>query len=176
MNPKIEISSLVVNKLKSCQDDFLKYDIDVALDEVEGLDSSVKLKYKFALLSNPPNTKLSTEGFVTVFGNESEISKLLSPDERNIPIIVNTIYQEIYPFLYIISKSMHVPCPAYRLSQIASKQVATTTEPIAEVQQATREVNREGPSISSNASGPQTTGSDESADEQIIQEPNVSTI
>jgi hypothetical protein len=176
MNPKIEISSLVVNKLKISQDDFQKYDIDVALDEVESLDTSVKLKYKFALLSNPPNTKISTEGFVTVFGNESETAKFLSPDERNIPVIVNTIYQEIYPFLYIISKSMQIPCPAYRLAQIASKQVAQPAEQIIETQQTPSEANQENAAIPSNDVGSQSTESAEPVGEEIIQEANVSTI
>ncbi|MDE1829305.1 MAG: hypothetical protein KGI25_03175, partial [Thaumarchaeota archaeon] len=31
----------------------------------------------------------------------------------------NTLYQEIFPFLYITSKTMQVPCPAYKLAEIA---------------------------------------------------------
>ncbi|MHB8601524.1 MAG: hypothetical protein ACYC6W_07285 [Nitrosotalea sp.] len=122
MKPNIEISSLSVNKLRNSVDDFIKYDIDLALDEVENSDLRIKLKYKFTLLSNPTNIKIITEGIASLSGPESEISKQLEPDQRNIPIVVNTIYQEIFPFIYMISKSMQIPCPAYKLSQISATQ------------------------------------------------------
>ena len=122
MNPKVEINSLVFSKLKTEQSSFTKYDIEAALDELENNETEVKLKFKFALLSNPTNTKIMVEGLATVNGNQSETSKLLSPDEKNIPLVVNMIYQEIFPLFYIISKSMQIPCPAYQLSKISQSQ------------------------------------------------------
>ena len=122
MNPKVEINSLVFSKLKNEQNSFTKYDIEAALDELENTETEVKLKFKFALLSNPTNTKLMVEGLATVDGNQSETSKLLSPDEKNIPLVVNMIYQDIFPLFYIISKSMQIPCPAYQLSKISQSQ------------------------------------------------------
>lgn len=120
MKPGIEISSLSVNKLRNSVDDFIKYNIELALDEVENSDLGIKLKYKFVLLSNPTNIKIIIEGLASLPGQESETAKQLEPDERNIPIVVNTIYQEIFPLLYMVSKSMQIPCPAYKLSQISS--------------------------------------------------------
>lgn len=120
MNHSIEINSLVVNKLKNSHEGFIKYDIDVALDEVENNESGIKLKYKIALLSNPTNTKLTIEGLVSLFGNESEVSKQLESDQKNIPIIVNVIYQDVFPLIYIISQRLQIPCPAYKLAQILS--------------------------------------------------------
>jgi len=122
VNPKVEINSLLFSKLKNEQNSFTKYDIEAALDELENTEKEVKLKFKFALLSNPTNTKLMVEGLATVNGNQSETSKLLSPDEKNIPLVVNMIYQEIFPLFYIISKSMQIPCPAYQLSKISQSQ------------------------------------------------------
>lgn len=112
----------MVNKIRNTVDDFVKYDMDLSLDEVENSDSGIKLKYKFTLLSNPTNIKIITEGIASLSGPESDISKQLEPDKRNIPVVVNTIYQEIFPFIYMISMSMHIPCPAYRLSQISTTQ------------------------------------------------------
>ena len=134
MNPKVEINSLVFNKLKTEQNSFTKYDIEAALDELENNETEVKLKFKFALLSNPTNTKIMVEGLATVNGNQSETSKLLSPDEKNIPLVVNMIYQEIFPLIYIISKSMQIPCPAYQLSKISQSQqrVSEATSPATE--------------------------------------------
>jgi hypothetical protein len=122
MNPKIEITSLSITKLNNEQNGFVKYNIESAMDEIENTETEVKLKYKFILLSNPTNTKLSIEGIATIYGDQTEISKHFSPDEKNIPHVVNNIYQEIFPLFYIISKSMQIPCPAYRLSQISASQ------------------------------------------------------
>ncbi len=126
MNPKIEMNSLSFSKLKNDYA-FTKYNIEASLDEVESQDSEVVLKYKLVLLSNPTNTKITVEGMATLYGDQNEISKQLSPDEKNIPVILNSIYQEIFPLFFIMSKSMQIPCPAYRLSQMSA---ATQTEKI----------------------------------------------
>lgn len=138
LDHKIEISSILVNRLKNNHDDFIKYDIDVALDEVDNNDSGIKLKYRMVLLSNPTNTKLTAEGIVMLFGSEAEVSKQLEPDQKNIPVIVNVIYQDIYPLVYIICKSMQIPVPAYKLAQLGSSgQTASSPQPkMAEVQAA----------------------------------------
>ncbi|MGB9124948.1 MAG: hypothetical protein WA833_02980 [Nitrosotalea sp.] len=118
MNLKIDIHSLTFSKLKNEQG-FVKYNIEASLDEVENRDTEVVLKYKLVLLSNPTNAKISVDGLATLYGDQVEISKQLSPDEKNIPIILNLIYQEIFPLFFIMSKSMQIPCPAYRLSQMS---------------------------------------------------------
>ena len=119
LSPEIEISTLSISKLKETTD-FEKYDIDVSIDEVENKEDLVKLKYKFGLLSNPTNIKISIDGFVTIHGNMNEISKHLQPDQKNVPAVVNNIYNDIFPLVYLIAKSMHIPSPAYRLSEISS--------------------------------------------------------
>ena len=118
MNPKIEINSLSFSKLKN-EPGFVKYNIEASLDETENRDSEVVLRYKLVLLSNPTNAKIAVEGLATLYGDQTEISKQLSPDEKNIPVILNLIYQEIFPLFFIMTKSMHIPCPAYRLSQMS---------------------------------------------------------
>ena len=119
MNPKIEVTSLSFSKLKN-EHSFSKYNIEASIDEAENRDSEVVLKYKLVFLSNPTNTKINVEGLATLYGDQSEISAQLGPDEKNIPIILSLIYQEIFPLFFIVSKSMQIPCPAYRLSQMAA--------------------------------------------------------
>lgn len=119
MNPKIEINSLSITKLNNEQNSFVKYDIEASIDEIKNTDTEIKLKYRFVLMSNPTNAKISADGIASIYGEPSEISKHLSASEKNIPMVVNTIYQEIFPLFYIISKSMHIPCPAYRLSHMS---------------------------------------------------------
>ncbi|MFZ0184822.1 MAG: hypothetical protein WBV92_05260 [Nitrosotalea sp.] len=126
MNLRIETNSLAFSKLKN-EHGFVKYNIEASLDEVENRDSEVVLKFKLILLSNPTNAKISVDGLATLYGDQVEISKQLSPDEKNIPIILNLIYQEIFPLFFIMSKSMQIPCPAYRLSQMS---YASQTEKI----------------------------------------------
>lgn len=175
MSHKIEISSLVVNKLKNSHDDFIKYDIDVALDEVENNESGIKLKYKIILLSNPTNTKLTVEGIASLFGNDSEISKQLEPDQKNVPAIVNAIYQDIFPLIYIISKSVQIPCPSYKLSEISSIPQETKPEEYAKKEPVEQ--------IADNSKDPieeiqteQIESPLEPASEPVIQEANVSSI
>lgn len=119
MNLKIEINSISFSKLKNEQG-FVKYNIEASLDEVKNIDSEVVLKYRLVLLSNPTNSKITVEGLATLYGDQTEISEQLSPDEKNIPLILSLIYQEIFPMFFIVSKNMHIPCPAYRLSQMAA--------------------------------------------------------
>ncbi|TLY02485.1 MAG: hypothetical protein E6K87_07980 [Thaumarchaeota archaeon] len=121
MSPKVDIASLTVSKLKSGMS-FEKYNIDVSIDEVENNETGIKLKYKFILLSTPTNAKISVEGFTSIQGSEAEVAKHLAPDERNIPLIVNLIYQELFPLFYMTAKSLEIPCPAYKISEISAAQ------------------------------------------------------
>ena len=128
MIPSIEILSLSVNRLKSGVP-FEKYHIDVSIDEAESNESSMKLKYKFVLLSTPTNAKISIEGFTTISGTEPETVKYLEPDEKKVPQIVNIVYQELLPLLYVLTKSLDIPCPAYKISQISQTAVPQDTTP-----------------------------------------------
>ncbi len=130
MQQRVEISSFQVSKIKDRYDSFTKYDIEASIDEVESEDDHIKLKYKFVLLSNPTNVKISVDGFTTVYGNQQEMTRQLSNDERNIPRAVSTLYQEIFPFLYITSKTMEIPCPAYKLSDISKARQIEETQPV----------------------------------------------
>lgn len=101
---------------------FEKYNIDVSIDEVENSDSGIKLKYRFILLSTPTNSKISVEGFTSIQGNEAEVAKYLAPDAKKIPLVVNLIYQELFPLFYVTTKSLGIACPAYKISEIAQAQ------------------------------------------------------
>ena len=141
MNPKVEISSLFVSKSKS-DFTFQKYNIDVSIDEVENNETGIKIKYKFLLLSTPTNSKITVEGLASIIGNESEVTKYLEPDEKNIPNIVNTIYQELFPLFCIVTKSVEIPCPAYKISQIsesAPTPIKSSTQAPAELPVAPKE-------------------------------------
>jgi len=128
MIPKIDISAISVSRLKSGIP-FEKYHIDVSIDEIENNEFGIKLKYKFVLLSTPTNAKISIEGLTSLSGNENQIAKFLEPDQKNVPMIVNIVYQELLPLLYVLTKSIDIPCPAYKISQISQTQTSQTEEP-----------------------------------------------
>ena len=128
MIPKIDISAISVSRLKGGVP-FEKYHIDVSIDEVENSDLGIKLKYKFVLLSTPTNAKISVEGLTSLSGNENQVAKFLEPDQKNVPMIVNIVYQEILPLLYVLTKTIDIPCPAYKISQISQTQIAQAEEP-----------------------------------------------
>lgn len=134
MNPKVEIQSLSISKSRNEQTAFNKYDIEASLEEVGSTDREASVKYTFILLSNPKNIRISVEGQTSITGTQSEISHYLSQDENNIPRIASTIYQDLFPLFYVISKSMQIPCPAFKLSSISapSQNVAAQTAQVAE--------------------------------------------
>ncbi|HET6457839.1 MAG TPA: hypothetical protein VFG24_03040 [Nitrosopumilaceae archaeon] len=178
MNPKVEISSLFVSKLKN-NVAFEKYNIDASIDEVENNELGIKIKYKFILISTPTNSKISVEGLASILGNETEVTKYLAPDEKNIPNIVNTIYQELFPLFYIVTKGVEIPCPASKISQISEAAPAPIKDStqIPEVPQTAPKELEEIPKVEAveQISEPQPEQSDTLEDlEKLIEEQNVS--
>ena len=141
--PKVEINSISFNKSRN-DIEFTKYDIEVALDELESTEVGIKLKYGLTLLSNPKNIRINAEGIVAIVGDEAQTSKYLAQDENNIPNILNIIYQELFPLFYLLSKSMQVPCPAYKLSHVAkSSKPADAPEQITSEQITSEQITSE---------------------------------
>ena len=171
MIPKVELISLIVSKLKNDQNSFVKYDIEAALDEIENTETDVKLKYKFVLLSNPTNTKISIEGFATIFTNQSELPKYLGLDEKKIPHIVNIIYQEMYPLFFIVSKSMEIPCPAYKLSEVSSIGQETTPSVIEQTKDNSTELVQEQNNPDESQTSPEIQELEQSSEKDTVQEP-----
>ncbi|MCZ6581851.1 MAG: hypothetical protein O6761_01605 [Thaumarchaeota archaeon] len=127
MNPQIGISSLSVNRSED-EVAFVKYDIDVSLEEIESTETQTKIKYGFTLLTNPKNVRIAVEGFATINGTQLEKTRFLESDKNNIPHLVHTVYHELFPLFYIISKSMNIPCPAHNLALISQASVDKVTQ------------------------------------------------
>jgi len=177
MNPKVEIHSLSISKSKSEQTAFNKYDIEAALEEVGSTDTETKVKYTFMLLSNPRHTRISVEGISSITGSQSEIAHYLSQDENNIPRIASTIYQELFPLFYVISKSMQIPCPAFKLSHISApsqSEVSTQPTQVADTLQPQSVMNKTD--VEPTVYSEQTTAQVEKTPEQeenVVEEPTV---
>ncbi len=178
MHQKVELNSFLVTKLKEERGFFTKYDIEASIDEVESEDDHVKLRYKFVLLSNPTNVKISMDGFTTVYGNQQEIAVHLGNDEKNIPRVVNALYQEIFPYLYITSKTMQIPCPAYRLSDITKASQSDMTPPLEKTKEKhmTTETSHETTSLVSLPNGEKQPDIELESSESLIQEQEIRTV
>ena len=177
MNPKVEIQSLSIAKSKSEQTAFNKYDIEAALEEVGSTDTETKVKYTLVLLSNPKHTRISVEGTSSITGGQAEIAHYLSQDENNIPRIATTIYQELFPLFYVISKSMQIPCPAFKLSHISApsqSEVSTQSAQVADTLPPQSVINKTDaePSVDPKQTTEQVEKTPEQ-EETMVEEPNV---
>ncbi|WP_016939374.1 MULTISPECIES: hypothetical protein [Nitrosopumilus] len=113
----MDIESFNVNNNVKEKTDFKKYDIDVSLNEVSSAENSCQLQYGYTFSSAPKGIRLSLEGKIDVNGNSSELESLYQKDEQNIPQILRMSYQELYPVLFMLTKSMKIPCPPYEISK-----------------------------------------------------------
>lgn len=117
MQFNLSIESFNVNNARKGNSDFEKYDIDVELNELSNTDNTCMLKYGFIFSSNPKGIRLSIEGVIILNGNSGEFEKIYEKDEQNIPHILRQSYHELYPALFMITKSMNIPCPPYEISK-----------------------------------------------------------
>ena len=115
MQFNLDITSFNVNATEKENSDFKKYEIDVSLNEVTNNENSCLLKYGYTLNSIPKGIRLSFEGTIEINGNPSEIESTYKKDEQNIPPILRMSYHELYPVLFMITKSMKIPCPPYEI-------------------------------------------------------------
>ncbi len=132
MYPKVEIGSLAISKSEAEPPAFIKYDIDASLDEVKTTEELSTLKFSFTILSDPKSIRLVVDGFATIFGKESKREEVLQNDENNIPKILNLIYQDLFPTLFMLTKSIAVHCPPYMLGTISQVSKVVTEQKMAE--------------------------------------------
>jgi len=132
MYPKVEIGSLAISKSEAEPPAFIKYDIDASLDEVKTTEELSTLKFSFTILSDPKSIRLVVDGFATIFGKESKREEVMQNDENNIPKILNLIYQDLFPTLFMLTKSIAVHCPPYMLGTISQVSKVVTEQKMAE--------------------------------------------
>jgi len=117
VNHEIEVSNLAFNKTSNENVNFKKYEINIDLEEESSSEEQTMLKYSLDLTSEPKNSVISISGNAVLNGTQTEIESYLKQDEDKVPAIVATIYQELFPLMYIISKDMKIPAPAHTISQ-----------------------------------------------------------
>jgi len=140
VNTHVAVTSLAISK-NSDKLDFQKYNLEVSIEEIENRLTSNKLKFGLTLLSNPKNIRISVEGITEISGTEQECIHELEKDENGIPCVLNSIYQDIFPTIFMATKIVGAPCPAYRLSQISASTETAETQ-ISSEEQVTKEESK----------------------------------
>ena len=106
---------------------FHKYDVEASIDEVENTETHSVFKYGFTILSNPKNVRLAIEGVAKISGDSKELDDILSKDENDVPKILSTIYQELFPTFFLLSKSLNVSCPPIQIGGMGAGNIEPET-------------------------------------------------
>lgn len=115
LKAEIELNSISMIKNDPKITKLDKYDVEANIDEVENTEEHSVYKYGFTALSNPKNVRLSIEGVARFFGDSIEREEILNKDENDIPKILTTIYQELFPTFFLLSKTLNVSCPPHQI-------------------------------------------------------------
>lgn len=115
MNIQVEVRSLNTSKNSSDFTAFKKYDVEISINETENASDHSTLQYTFVITSNPKNARFAIEGNAKLLGSPEQRDEILSKTDGSVPVILTAIYQELFPTLFIMSKSLNVPSPPYRI-------------------------------------------------------------
>jgi len=96
----------------------VKYDVEAAIDEVENGEEESVFKYDFTILSDPKNVRLAINGIIRIHGDQIERDEILNKDENDIPKILTTVYQELFPTFFLLSKTLNVSCPPHTIGKM----------------------------------------------------------
>ncbi len=114
----MDLNSISMSKNEPMVTTITKYDVEAAIDEVENGEEESVFKYDFTILSDPKNVRLSIDGTARIHGDQVERDEILNKDENDIPKILTTIYQELFPTFFLLSKTLNVSCPPHTIGKM----------------------------------------------------------
>lgn len=117
-----------MSKNESTATTIAKYDVEAAIDEIQNTDEESVFKYDFTILSDPKNVRLSIDGIARIHGDSIERDEILTKDENEIPKILTTIYQELFPTFFLLSKTLNVSCPPHNIGKMGETPSQETPE------------------------------------------------
>ena len=117
-----------MSKNESTATTIAKYDVEAAIDEIQNTDEESVFKYDFTILSDPKNVRLSIDGIARIHGDSIERDEILTKDENEIPKILTTIYQELFPTFFLLSKTLNVSCPPHTIGKMGETASQETPE------------------------------------------------
>jgi hypothetical protein len=145
MNIQVEVRSLNTSKNSTDFTTFKKYDVEISINETENTNDHSILQYTFVVTSNPKNARFAIEGIAKLIGTPEQRDEILSKTEGSVPVILSSIYQELFPTLFIMSKSLNVPSPPYRIGGSQMVESPQTDSTSASPEAAPAETQPSGP-------------------------------
>ena len=94
------------------EDTDVTFSVNSSLNEEDRGHGFITLKFSISLDTEPSAARLFVAGTASVTGTEDEIDELLAAKERDgTPTAFMKVYQKIYPAVYLLCGSLHVPYP-----------------------------------------------------------------
>jgi len=116
MLPRIDVQIKGVESNRSAEgvdeSTEVTFNINSSIAEADRGPDSISLKFSIDMETQPQAARLFVSGTASVTGKENEIEELLMAKERDgTPTLFMRIYQRVYPTLYLLCGSLHVPYP-----------------------------------------------------------------
>lgn len=93
--------------------DNLSFNVNAKLEEIERKEDEATIGFAINIVSKPAAVKVQVEGIAEIAGNNEQIRKILAPDpQMKIPIILNKLYQKIYPNVFLLTNILNVSSPS----------------------------------------------------------------
>ncbi len=124
----MDLNAISMSKNESTATTIAKYDVEAAIDEIQNTDEESVFKYDFTILSDPKNVRLSIDGIARIHGDSIERDEILAKDENEIPKILTSIYQELFPTFFLLSKTLNVSCPPHNIGKMGETPTQETPE------------------------------------------------
>lgn len=88
------------------------FNVGSSIGESDRGPGFVNLKFSIDLETQPPAARIFVSGTASVRGKDEEIDEMLAAKERDgTPTLFMRIYQRVYPTMYLLCGSLHVPYP-----------------------------------------------------------------
>lgn len=135
---QVKILSMLGSKLDKRANCFkpVKFNINANLEEIERGVNKVSLKFAFTIVTDPLVAKYQVEGTTEIEGQMAHIKKALTPHpSTRVPMVLYDIYQEVYPAIFVLGRTIDAPCPLPELLSTGPAMPSTTQEMQKEPQQ-----------------------------------------
>jgi len=88
------------------------FNVNSSISEHDSGPGFVNLKFSIDMETQPSAARIFVSGTARVAGKENEIEEMLGAKEKDgTPTLFMRIYQRVYPTMYLLSGSLHVPYP-----------------------------------------------------------------
>jgi hypothetical protein len=126
------------------------FQVSAKLDEESRKDSLLTLSFVISLNDSRGLVTYEFRGSCSIIGSSAEFSMLMEADRNKVPLILDAIYQRLYPVMFLMAGVTVAPYPqstALASDMIAASQPMTTT-PAATPQQVQSKEKEKEPATS----------------------------